>query len=328
VPGSSITLGIQNIVFMSGPLGGFNDDDGAAIKLNMKFDPVDIEVYTAKLGEGNSPGLIGGPNSNADDTDMYVARVGVNITKDMRATLEGMLINDNSLAGSNLGDTFWVGATFGANFGVVKLDAAGIYGQRQLGRAATAGPGDPFQESGFGGYVTAQVPVGPLNVFGVIWYTTGDSTVGPAGCSGAGSNAGCGAQNRTLTQDSDKLPVPEAQAGWFGGGGPFIAEWLFGNSTIGAPSVGQVQYADPTGTYGIGASATYALTPALSVGGGAAYVAAEDAAGPYGDWLFEFDAGATYRFNPNLVFNLFGGVMSPDQGDLAWAVTFRTQYSF
>ena len=63
VPGSSITLGIQNIVFMSGPLGGFNDDDAAAIKLNMKFDPVDVEVYTAKLGEGNSPSLIGGPNS-------------------------------------------------------------------------------------------------------------------------------------------------------------------------------------------------------------------------------------------------------------------------
>ena len=51
VPGSSITLGIQNIVFMSGPLGGYFDDDGAAIKVNMKFDPVDVEFYTAKLGE-------------------------------------------------------------------------------------------------------------------------------------------------------------------------------------------------------------------------------------------------------------------------------------
>ena len=83
---------------------------------------------------------------------MYVARAGMNITKDMRATLEGMLINEKSLAGSNLGDTFWVGATVGANFGVVKLDAAGIYGQRQLGRAVIAGPGYPFEESGFGGY--------------------------------------------------------------------------------------------------------------------------------------------------------------------------------
>ena len=80
--------------------------------------------------------------------------------------------------------------------------------------------------------------------------------------------------------------------------------------------------------YGFGASATYALTPALSLGGGGAYVGATDAAGPYGDFLIEFDAGATYRFNPNLVFNLFGGVMVPDEGDTAWAITFRTQYSF
>ena len=55
---------------------------------------------------------------------------------------------------------------------------------------------------------------------------------------------------------------------------------------------------------------------------------ATDADGPYGDSLFEIDAGATYRFNPNLVFNLFGGVMLPDEGDTAWAITFRTQYSF
>jgi hypothetical protein len=318
VPGSSITLGIQNVVFMTGPLGGYFDDDAAAIKLNMKFDPVDVELYTAKLGEG--------VNANADDTDMYVARIGVNATKDIRATLEGMLVNEQSLTGSNLGDTYWIGATVGANLGTVKLDGAFVYGQRALAKLG----GGKADESGWGAFVTAQVPVGPLNVFAVGWYTTGDDTVGPAGCVGVGTNAGCVSQGsaRTLTKDSDKLPIPESGAGWFGGGGPFIAEWIFGNSSIGAPSIGQVHYADPTGTYGLGASATYALTPALSVGGGAAYVGATDAAGPYGDWLFEFDAGATYRFNPNLVFNLFGGVITPDEGDLAWAVTFRTQYSF
>lgn len=322
VPGSSITLGIQNIVFMSGPLGGWFDDDGAAIKLNMKFDPVDVELYTAKTGEG--------VNANADDTDMYVGRVGVNITKDMRATFEAMLVDEKSLAGANLGDTFWIGGTFGAKLGTVQLDAAAVYGQRQFARAVGAGPGNPFQESGFGAFVSAQVPVGPVNIFSVLWYTTGDDTVGPAGCVGKGSNAGCNAQGtaRTLTKDSDKMPIPESGAGWFGGGGPFIAEWLFGNSSIGAPSIGQVQYADPTGTWGLGASATYALTPALSFGGGAAYVMATDADGPYGSSLFEIDGGATYRFNPNLVFNLFGGVMLPDSGDMAWAVTFRTQYSF
>ena len=191
LPGSSITLGIQNTVFMSGPLGGWWDDDAPAIKLNMKFDPVDVEVYTAKPGEG--------VNANADDTDIYVARAGVNITKDMRATLEGMLVDEKSLGGSNLGDTFWVGATVGANLGVVKLDGAVVYGQRQFARAATAGTGDPFEESGFGAFVTAQLPVGPLNVFGVGWYTTGDDTVGPAGCVGQGTNAGCLAQG---------MPVP------------------------------------------------------------------------------------------------------------------------
>jgi hypothetical protein len=28
------------------------------------------------------------------------------------------------------------------------------------------------------------------------------------------------------------------------------------------------------------------------------------------------------------LFNLFGGVMLPDEGDMAWALVFRTQYSF
>ena len=108
---------------------------------------------------------------------MYVGRVGVNITKDMRVTVEGMLVNEQSLAGTNLGDTFWVGATVGANLGTVKLDGAVVYGQRQFASspaAVAAGAGSTFQESGFGAFVTAQVPVGPLNVFGVGWYTTGD----------------------------------------------------------------------------------------------------------------------------------------------------------
>ena len=212
VPGSSITLGIQNIVFMTGPLGGWFDDDGAAIKLNMKFDPVDIELYAAKLGEG--------VNANADDSDMYVGRVGANVTKDIRVTLEGMLVNEQSFSGSNLGDTYWIGATVGANLGVVKLDGAVVYGQRALAASPAAiagGHSSPFKEEGFGAFVTAQVPVGPLNIFGVGWYTTGDSQVGPAGCgiSGTGvvangTNTGCVAQGsaRVLNKDSDKLPDP------------------------------------------------------------------------------------------------------------------------
>jgi hypothetical protein len=322
VPGSSITLGIQSIVFMAGPLGGYFDEDGAAIKVNLKFDPVDIEVYTAKMGEG--------ARQNADDTDLFVGRVGVNVSKEIRVTLEGMVADEKSLAGQSFGDNFWVGATVGAKIGDIQLDGAVIYGQQALARAASAGAGDPFSEEGFGAFVTVRVPIGPLSVFAVGWYTTGDDTVGPAGCAGPNNASGCLAASatRTLTKDSDKLPIPESAAGWFGGGGPYIAEWLFGNSTIGAPGIGQVQYADPTGTYGVGASVSYAVSSALSVGGGVAYVGATDAAGVYGDSLFEIDAGASYRFNPNLVFNLFGGFMLPDEGDEAWAVAFRTQYSF
>ena len=131
LPGSSITLGIQSIVMMAGPLGGFFDDDGAAIKLNMKFDPVDVEVWAAKAGEG--------ANANADDTDMYVARVGINATKEIRVTLEGMLVNEQALAGANIGDTFWIGSTVGAKLGTIQLDGAVVYGQRAFARAI--GPG-------------------------------------------------------------------------------------------------------------------------------------------------------------------------------------------
>src|SRR5262245_3279538 len=185
VPGSSITLGIQNVVFMSGPLGGWFDDDAAAIKLNMKFDPVDIEIWTAKFGEGTLP--------NADDTDAYTARISVNATKDIRVTVEGMLVDEKSLSGFNIGDTFWVGATVGAKLGTVQLDGAVVYGKRSLQRnVLVAGPGNPFSEEGFGAFVTAQVPIGPVNIFAVGWWTQGDDTVGPAGCSGVpGSSAGC-----------------------------------------------------------------------------------------------------------------------------------------
>jgi hypothetical protein len=321
VPGSSFTIGLQGVSFMDGPLGPFSDDDAAAIKINLKFDPVDVELHTAKLSEGARP--------NADDADMFVAKIGVNVTNDFRFTLEGMIVDEKSLAGQSFGDTFWVGATVGTQIGDVRLDGAAVYGQRALARAASAGPGDPFSESGFGGYVMAQMPVGPVHLVALGWYTTGDDAVGPAACA-PGSTAGCGSfgADRTLTKDSDKLPIPIAGASWFGGGAPYIAEFLLGNSSIGAPFLGQVGYSDPSGTWGVGASASYSLTSNLSVGGGVAYVGATDAQGPYGDSLFEIDAGARYRFNPNLIFNLFAGFLIPDVGDEAWAVAFRTQYSF
>lgn len=332
LPGSSVAAGIQATTFLGGPLGAYYDGgDNPAIKVNMKFDPVDIEVWTAKTGEGTAAAGLGGPNANADDTDWYVARIGVNATKDLRVTLEGLVIDERSLAGQSFGDTFFIGATVGAKVGDIQLDGGLVYGSRAFARSPLVPAGDPFSEEGFGAYLTARLPVGPVNLFVVGWYTTGDDTVGPANCV-AGTAVGCGFNTagsaRTLTKDSDKLPIPESGSGWFGGGGPYIAEWLFGNSSLGAPAIGQLQYADPTGTSGAGASASYAVTPAFSVGGGAAYVFATDAAGPYGDSLFEIDAGASYRFNPNLIFNLFGGFMIPDSGDEAWALALRTFYSF
>jgi hypothetical protein len=319
LPGTSIQLGIVNPVFMTSPIGAFLDDDMAGIIVNWKMDPVDVQVWTAKYAEG--------ANANGDDVDAYTLRVGVNLTKDMRLTLEGLVIDQRSLAGQSFGDNFWFGATFSAKLADVNLHASAIYGQRVFARAAGVPAGSPFEESGFGGFVSVQVPMGPLSVFGIVWYTTGDDTVGPANCAPK-STAGCGAAARTLTKDSDKLPLPNAGGSWFGGGGPYIAEFLFGNSSIGAPGAGQLQYADPTGTWGMGGSVSYALTPTFSVGGGVAYVGATDADGPYGSGLFEIDLGATYRFNANLILNLFAGYMIPESGDGAWGAAFRTQFSF
>ena len=212
----------------------------------------------------------------------------------MRAGLDVMLVNEQALAGQSIGDNIWVGGTFGAKLGTVQLDAGFVWGQRAIAPSPAAiaaghSASSPFSESGYGGYVMAQVPIGPINLTGLGWYTSGDSQVGPAGCgiTSAGvvvdkSNVGCVAQGtaRVLNKDSEKLPVPESGGSWFGGGGDYIAEWIMGNESIGGPSIGQVHYADPTGTYGLGAAVSYALTPAFSLGGGIAYVGATDAGRP------------------------------------------------
>jgi hypothetical protein len=315
-PGTNVQLGIGNIVFMNGPLGAFADDDAASIIANWKGDPVDVQVWTAKLGEGNV--------ANADDTDAYAVRVGVNVTKDLRVTLEGLLLNENAMSGQDFGDTFWVGATVGAKVGDIQLDGAFVYGQRAFNAAAISNCGQPCEEAGYGGYLLARFPVGPLNLNALGWYTSGDDVRGPGGPL-KGSNV------VQLTQDSDKLPMPWNGGGWFNGGGAYMGEWQLGLSSIGNPGPTGVTgdtFGDPTGTYGFGTSAIYALTPALSFGGGVAYIGASDAQGDWGDWVFEIDGGANYRFNANVVINLIAGYMIPDSGDEGWGVAFRTQYSF
>jgi hypothetical protein len=317
-PGTNIQLGIGNIVFMNGPLGAFADDDAASIILNWKGDPVDVQVWTAKLGEGNT--------SNADDTDAYTVRVGVNVTKDLRVTVEGLVLNENSMSGQDFGDTFWVGATVGAKIGTIQLDGQFVYGQRAYIGAPINNCGQPCEEAGYGGFLLARLPVGPVSVNALGWYTSGDDVRQPGG----GAQR-AGSTTVRLTEDSDKLPMPWNGGGWFNGGGAYMGEWLLGLSSIGNPGPGSVAgptFGDPTGTYGVGASGIYALTPALSVGGGAAYIGASDADGVWGEYAIEFDAGLNYRFNPNVVLNLIGGYVIGDRGDDAWGVAFRTQYSF
>jgi hypothetical protein len=322
VPGTSVLLGIHNIVFLNSPIGAFADDDAAGIQLNWKSDMVDVQYWMAKLGEGNT--------ANADDTDAYTIRIGVNITKDIRVTLEGMILNEQSMAGQSFGDTFWVGGTVAAKIGDIMIDGQFVYGQRAYIAAAVndgcGNPTSPCQESGYGGFVLVRYPWGPLNFNAIGWYTSGDSNRPPGG--GA---AGAGSNTVRLVSDSDKLPMPWNGGGWFNGGGQYMGEWLLGLSTIGNPGPGKVAgvtFGDPTGTYGAGGSAIYNLTPALNFGGGIAYIGASDADGVWGSNVFEIDAGANYKFNPNVTLQVIGGYMIPDTGDNAWGLAFRAVYNF
>jgi len=327
VPGTSVLLGIHNVVFLNSPWGGFLDDDAAGIQLNWKGDPVDVQFWTAKVSEGNAPCNPGFPanscTANADDVDMYTLRVGVNLTKDLRLTLEGLVVNNNNLAGHDFGDTFWVGGTVAAKVATINLDGGFVYGQRKLPRT---GGGALAEEKGWGLYAIARAPVGPVSVNAIGWYTSGDSTRGPCGQTPAAK--ACNG-NGPLTKDSDKLPVPVTGSSWDAGGMPFIGEFVMGSPTIGNPSVGQDLYNDPSGTYGFGASAQFAVTPAISIGGGGAFILATDADSPkWGSNVFEIDGGVIYKFNANLTITGLAGYMIPDSGDNAWALAFRTQFAF
>lgn len=310
VPGSSLLLGIHGFAFLDGPIGAFAGDDGAGIQFNWKSDPVDLQVYGLKVTEG--------ANANADDVDLYAVRLGIAATKDIRLTLEGLVVDQRSLAGQSFGDTFWIGGTVTTKMNDVSLHGSFIYGQRALAAAAGGSCTTPCEETGFGAYVSAQMPMAGGSVFVIGWYTSGDDTRGP------GSNT-----TGPLSKNSDKLPLPIAGASWFGGGGPWIAETLFGNQTLGAPSGHQHLYADPTGTFGIGASATFPLSQALSAGGGVAYVGATDApSAKFGDSALTVDGGVIYKFNANLTITGIVGYVIPDTGDNAWQAAFRTQFSF
>ncbi len=353
VPNSNILLGIHNVVWLGSPAGAFMDDDGAGIQLNFKFDPVDLQLYTVKLDENT--------RANADDNDMYAARIGVNLTPDTRVTVEGLIVSQQCFArraapagttgscvSTDFGDTYWVGGTAGTKLAGVTLHGSLVYGQRKLWSAPNQ---NIIEESGFGVQLIAQAPIGPLAVTGQAWYTDGDKNrITGGGCADVTVHPECGklpagldfstnAQSQNLTRDSDKMPIPDTGASW--GNMPYIAEFIRGLFTVGAPGFGSTHYADVSGTWGVGGSVSYSLTPAFSVAGGIGYISATEdrttggcaggagcGGGVYGDHAVEFDAGANYRYNANLTLNLLGGYVVPDQGDDAWGVLFRTQFSF
>lgn len=338
VPGTSLLLGAHNILFLSSPALPFVDDDATGVQFNWKVDPVDLLLWMAKAGENNL--------QDADDNDLYAARLGINITKDTRLTVEGLLVNEQCFArravpagaaagtqgtcvDADVDDTFWFGATFGTKIGTINLDATYVYGKRALYSAATD---KNIEESGHGVQVTARIPVGPLSTWVHAWYTTGDENriVGTSASSkvspGTGQDFSTASASTKLNKDSDKLPISIKAKSW--GGAPFVGEALFGHRTLGAPELGQSLYQDPTGTWGVGGSATYALTPALSAGGGVAFVGATEGNGVFGDHIVEVDAGALYAYNANLSFQLIASYLFPDDGDDAWAVGWRARFSF
>lgn len=330
LPGTAnLLLGIHNILLLTSPIGAFLDDDAAGIQFNWKLDPVDLQIWYAKADEN--------ARADADDNDLWAARLGVAVTKDLRVTVEGLVMNqqcfarraDGKCAQADFAETFWVGGTASARVGRVQLDGTVVYGQRQLFSAARQAN---VEEAGWGAQVTARVPFGPLTTWWNGWYTTGDDNRIPGSRASAFRDRGPGQDFSTVSNttrlngDSDKLPVPIALVSWLGA--PFQAELMLGARTVGVPAVGSPLYLDPTGTWSVGVSGIYALTPALSVGAGYAFLAATEDNGIFGDHVHEFDAGLTYTYNANLSFQGIAGYVIPEKGDDAWGVWFRTRFVF
>jgi hypothetical protein len=336
--GMSALVGIHNMTFMNSPTGAFLDDDGAGIQLTYRSDFADAQYWMVKTDENN--------RFDADDNDMHALRFGINITKDLRLTVEGLLLNQQCFArrsavlggscvSADFGESFWVGGTVGAKLGTLNLDGSIVYGQRQLYSAALD---TNVEESGFGLQFTARLPIGPLASWWHAWYTTGDENR-PVGASGgifpendatlgAGRAFSTSSNTTRQNQDSDKLPVPIAGASWLTP--PFVGEALNSGRTTGGIAFGQPLYNDWTGTWGLGGSVTYAILSNLSVGGGVAYIhlSEDNSGGIFGEWAVEVDGGLIYTLNPQTSFQVVGSWITPDQTDDAWALVWRALYAF
>ncbi len=335
IPNANLLLGLHNIVFLSSPFGAFLDDDAAGIQFNWKMDPVDLQIWYAKADENN--------RQDADDNDFYAARLGVRVMKDLRVTVEGLVMNQQCFARrapvppattgacvkADFADTYWVGGTASAKIGTVQLDGTVVYGQRQLFSAAR---NRVIEESGWGLQLTGQAPIGPVQTWVNGWYTTGDDNRIPGSkaskfrAPGPGQDFSTVSNTTRLNEDSDKLPIPIFATSWLGA--PFQSEFMLGIRTLGVPFVGSPLYLDPTGTFGAGLSGIYRLTPAVSVGAGYGYIGATEDNGIFGDNVHEIDGGVLYSYNPNLSFQFIAGYLIPDEGDNAWAAMFRTRFAF
>ena len=238
VPGTSALIGAHNIVWLDQPVGAFLDDDAYGIQLNWKSDFADVQLWMAKADENDI--------FTADDNTLYAARVGVNVTKDLRFTVEGLVVDEQCFANrtavapattgtcvsASFGDTFWVGGTAGVKIGDIKLDGTVVYGQRALFCSAGAlCSKEVIKEKGYGVNVTARVPIGPLSTWWNGWYTSGDknriaggsgsfpsgepvapSTAAPRVKPGTCQDFTTASNSTKLCKNSDKMPIPDAGA--------------------------------------------------------------------------------------------------------------------
>jgi hypothetical protein len=336
----NLLLGIHRINFLVSPTGAFMDDDAATIQFNWKRDPLDLQLYVAKVSEGDV--------FNADDNNMYTARLGVTLTPDTRLTAEAMVIDAQCFArtlvatpgattptrtgpcaGADFGDNLWVGLTGETSIGSVRLNGSVVYGQRAL---LSDGLGRNIKESGFGYQVTARTPAGPAQLTLHHWYTSGDENrivgLNPSASRSPGPGQDFVPISFTtrLNRDSTKLPLPVSGTSWVGA--PFVAEAFFGHQTIGLPDIGQPHYGNPTGTWGVGGSAVVPVAAGLALGGGVGFLAASEDNGIFGDHLVEVDAGVLYMYNANLSFRGLATYSIPDAGDSGWSAGFLARFSF
>ncbi|PYM63744.1 MAG: hypothetical protein DMD79_07900 [Candidatus Rokuibacteriota bacterium] len=165
LPNARLTMGIQNVQFLTQPT-EFVSEDAEAIKFDWKMDPIALQLWFARIGDAGGPGA---PNNNAQDNDIYTARVWFKPIPDWTFSAEGMVWNQQCFSRqiattttpttvasatpgvpvvsgvptvstartgpclkSDFGDTFFAGGTFSGKIAGIGLDGGVLYGQREL----------------------------------------------------------------------------------------------------------------------------------------------------------------------------------------------------